>query len=105
VLVHPAIYEPFSNACLEALACGLPVVTSRINGASEVITHGKDGAVVDEPDDIIGLAAGITSFLDAKNYTAASRAARRTAESLTFDRNVEQTLAVIDALKPGAVCG
>ena len=34
------IYDPFSNACLEALACGLPVITTRDNGFNEIIEHG-----------------------------------------------------------------
>lgn len=99
LLVHPAIYEPFSNACLEALACGLPVVSSRMNGASEVITPGVDGAVVDDPDDSAALAAAIKPFLDTRTHTTASRAARAKAESLPFSRNVEQTLEVFARLK------
>ncbi|MCW5553377.1 MAG: glycosyltransferase family 4 protein [Verrucomicrobiae bacterium] len=98
VLVHPAIYEPFSNACLEALACGLPVVTSRINGASEVITPGVDGAVVDDPADSAALAAAIAPFLNPQTYAAAARAARHKAESLPFSRNVEQTLEAFTGL-------
>ncbi|MCU0782803.1 MAG: glycosyltransferase family 4 protein [Verrucomicrobia bacterium] len=99
LLVHPAIYEPFSNACLEAMACGLPVVSSRINGASEVITPGQDGAVVDDPGDSATLAVAIEPFLNPRTYAAASRAARQTAESLPFSRNVEQTLEVIRKVK------
>jgi len=99
LLVHPAIYEPFSNACLEAMACGLPVVSSRINGASEVIVSGQNGAVVEDPGDIAALASAVEPFLDAKTYAAASVAARRTAESLPFNRNVEETLEVIRKLK------
>lgn len=99
VLVHPAIYEPFSNACLEALACGLPVVSSRINGASEVVTPGVDGMVVDDPGDSAALAAAIEPFLNPQTHAAASRAAREKAESLPFSRNVEKTLEVIGQLK------
>ena len=39
IFILPTIYDPFSNACLEALACGLPVVTTRSNGFSEIIEH------------------------------------------------------------------
>ncbi|MBI3754713.1 MAG: glycosyltransferase family 4 protein, partial [Deltaproteobacteria bacterium] len=49
IFVLPSIYEPFSNACLEAMAAGLPVVTSRINGVSEILTDGKDGMIVNDP--------------------------------------------------------
>jgi UDP-glucose:(heptosyl)LPS alpha-1,3-glucosyltransferase len=98
LLLHPAIYEPFSNACLEAMACGLPVVTSRINGAAEIIAPGRNGPVVEEPDDIDALARAIEPFLDRKQWREASAAARTTAESLPFTLNVEKTLEIIQRL-------
>lgn len=98
LLVHPAIYEPFSNACLEAMACGLPVVTSRLNGASEVIVPGHNGAIVEDPADAAALANAIREFLDPVARRRAGAAARRTAESLPMSHNVERTLEVIEAL-------
>ncbi len=47
----PTIYEPFSNACLEASAFGLPVATTRVNGFSELIRPGENGVVVENPLD------------------------------------------------------
>jgi UDP-glucose:(heptosyl)LPS alpha-1,3-glucosyltransferase len=38
-MVLPTRHDPFSNACLEALACGCPVITSSENGAAEVLTE------------------------------------------------------------------
>ena len=95
LLVHPAIYEPFANVCLEALASGLPVVTSRINGASEVLTPGVNGAIIEQPDDIQELTAAINSFLDPARLEAASREARKTAEAHPFAANVAATLEVL----------
>lgn len=40
-------YDPFSNACLEALACGCPVITTRNNGALEVMKS-FSGLVIDD---------------------------------------------------------
>ena len=45
LFVLPTIYDPFSNACLEAMASGLPVITTRNNGAAEIIEDGKEGFV------------------------------------------------------------
>lgn len=45
LMVLPTSYDPFSNATLEALACGCPVLTSTANGAAEVIDHGRTGLV------------------------------------------------------------
>jgi UDP-glucose:(heptosyl)LPS alpha-1,3-glucosyltransferase len=47
--VLPSIYEPFSNACLEAMAFGLPIVTTEMNGASEAIVAGENGFIVRDP--------------------------------------------------------
>jgi UDP-glucose:(heptosyl)LPS alpha-1,3-glucosyltransferase len=50
VFVLPTIYEPFGLVCLEALACGLPVVTSTSAGAAEIIDEGVNGYVTDALD-------------------------------------------------------
>lgn len=42
----PTLYDPFTSSVLEALACGLPVVTTAHNGASQVIQHGLTGYVL-----------------------------------------------------------
>ncbi len=92
LLVHPAIYEPFANVCLEALASGLPVITSRINGASEIIEHGRNGAIVELPGDLVG---AIRLFEDPAAREAAAGAARKTAEQLPLSLNVSRTLEVL----------
>lgn len=45
--VLPTLYEPLSNAVLEALACGLPCVVSTQCGAAELVTPGVNGAICD----------------------------------------------------------
>jgi UDP-glucose:(heptosyl)LPS alpha-1,3-glucosyltransferase len=95
LLVHPAIYEPFANVCLEALACGLPVITSAANGASEVIEPGENGAVVERPERIESLAAAIAPFLDRERRAKASRAARGTAEAHGLEAHITETLRVL----------
>ncbi|HKW36590.1 MAG TPA: glycosyltransferase family 4 protein [Burkholderiales bacterium] len=45
--VLATLYDPFPNAALEAMACGLPVVTTRQCGTAEIIDEGKSGFVVD----------------------------------------------------------
>jgi len=56
LFIFPTIYEPFSNVCLEAMASGLPVITSRINGASEVLEEGKNGYIIENPIDPVEIA-------------------------------------------------
>ncbi len=46
VFVLPTLYDAFANVCLEAMACGLPVVTTESNGAAELIEDGEQGYVL-----------------------------------------------------------
>ncbi len=62
IFILPTIYDPFSNACLEALACGLPVITTRSNGFSEIIEHEVHGSIVDFANNVVGI-AGRNSIL------------------------------------------
>ncbi len=61
--VLPTLYEPFGSACLEASASGLPVVTTRVAGFSELIEPGVTGFVVEDPMNAEEVAHGITSAL------------------------------------------
>jgi len=47
IFILPTYYDPFANTTLEALACGLPVITSIYNGAHEIIQDGKEGFTID----------------------------------------------------------
>jgi len=46
VFVLPSLWEGFGTAIVEALACGVPVVATRVGGIPEVIEHGADGLLV-----------------------------------------------------------
>src|SRR5207302_5251159 len=64
IFILPTIYDPFSNACLEALASGLPVITTHANGFSEVIEDGVHGTIVDLANDLLGLRDAIRFWSD-----------------------------------------
>lgn len=59
VFALPTRYEPWGLVIVEALASGLPVVTSRLAGASAVVEEGVTGVLLDEPTDAAALAAGL----------------------------------------------
>jgi glycosyltransferase involved in cell wall biosynthesis len=46
VYVFPSRYEAFSLSCIEAASCGLPLVTTRINGSEELVEEGSNGFFV-----------------------------------------------------------
>ena len=57
--VLPTPYDAFGMVVTEAMACGLPVVTTTAAGASEVIADGRTGLVIDAPVDVAALAAAM----------------------------------------------
>ena len=64
VFCLPTFSDPCAIASIEAMACGLPSVTSRYNGAAELMEHGVDGFVVPEPQDAVALAAQLEALFD-----------------------------------------
>ncbi len=80
----PALYEPFGNVHLEALASGLPVLTSGRSGGAEVVVPGKTGWIVDDPEDPAQICRGLEALRDgeAGRYREAARAA---AEPFTYE--------------------
>ncbi|MDP2681437.1 MAG: glycosyltransferase family 4 protein [Deltaproteobacteria bacterium] len=101
IFILPSIYEPFSNACMEAMASGLPVVTSRINGVSEILTDGKDGMIIDVPANPEEIAEKIKPLLDERARQAVGREARMTVVNYSIERNVERFLRLIDEVRGG----
>jgi UDP-glucose:(heptosyl)LPS alpha-1,3-glucosyltransferase len=86
-LVHPTFYDACSLTVLEALASGLPVITTQSNGASGIITQGQEGFVISDPRDDQVLVEKISFFLDREKVERASIAARQLAESYSLERN------------------
>lgn len=99
IFLLPTIYEPFGNACLEAMAAGLPVVTSRISGVSELIEDGVSGGIVEEPTDHEEVAAKVSLFLDKGARLAAGRLARVEALKHPMERTVGEFLDLVEGLK------
>jgi UDP-glucose:(heptosyl)LPS alpha-1,3-glucosyltransferase len=87
LLIHPTFYDACSLTVLEALASGLPVITTHSNGASGLITQGQEGFIISDPRDGQALVEKITFFLNGENAQRASSAARHLAESHSLERN------------------
>ncbi len=95
LFVFPTIYEPYGMVISEAMACGLPVITSRTAGASELIEHGKSGWLTAEPWDADQIAEGLRALADdadLRNRLGAN--ARSKIERYTWDLAAAQTIAV-----------
>ncbi len=93
IFCFPSYYDPCANVVLEALACGLPVITSTTNGSGEILTAGREGYAID-PDDTECMARYIGEFFPPERRREASRAARALAEARPIERNFREILAV-----------
>lgn len=105
LVVLPTLYEPMANVVLEALASGVPVVTSRDSGNAEMITEGKDGWIVDAPDDARDVARAVATATAHLGDPAIERHARSKAEQFTLDRAASRVLDVFVHLQSGRQSG
>ncbi|MBI5571995.1 MAG: glycosyltransferase family 4 protein [Desulfomonile tiedjei] len=101
VFILPTFYDACSLVVFEAMAAGLPVISTVFNGASGVLTEGADGAVLKDPRDIDAMAASMERFLDPEFLEAASSAARETASKYTLENNHRQMLDILAEVSAG----
>jgi len=98
IFVFPSIYEPFGNVHLEALASGLPVITTRNSGGSEIIRDGVNGFVIASPEDYGEIAAKIRILIEEKKRESMSIEARALAEKFTFKRYTEEAMKLYNCI-------
>ena len=92
--VLPTFYDPCSLSVCEAAASGLPVVTTRCNGAAELLAEGHDGFILDDPADDGTLADRLRQLMDAAVRQRMGAAARRTALRYPLERNCAELLSI-----------
>ncbi len=59
----PTQYEAWGLVIVEAIACGLPVVTSRLAGAALVVREGENGLLLDDPNDVAEIEACLRTVI------------------------------------------
>ena len=88
VYVSPTREDSFGLPLLEAMACGLPVITSTFAGAFQIISHGVNGFVLADPGDAATLSCHIKNLLEQADLRRRiGESARSTAEAYTWERN------------------
>ena len=95
--VLPTLYDPLPNACLEAMAAGLPVVTSEQCGAAELLVAHGAGLVCDAHD-VPALAAAMTRLLDPVLRAAMGARARQAVLPLSAETMAAQLVGLYRSL-------
>eukprot|EP00913_Durusdinium_trenchii_P008975 g8441.t1 len=93
----PTAYEPFPNVNLEAMACGVPVITTTTSGGVDVIQESRNGYLISDINAVDEMTAHLNAHLDLSDSARARMSAHcwETARGMTIARNVEQTLKLL----------
>lgn len=93
--VLPTLYDSFAYSILEAMASGLPVITTHNAGASELIDPREHGAVLEAPCPPPLLAEAVIEWSDPQRRSACAESVRRRAEEHSEQRSMRETTALI----------
>ncbi|MEB3329763.1 MAG: glycosyltransferase family 4 protein [Candidatus Sericytochromatia bacterium] len=91
--VMPTLYEGWSLVIGEALASGLPVVTSRAAGSSDLIRPGENGLLLDDPRDATAIAQALAAVLDPQVGPLLAAGARPSVADASWEGVAERLLA------------
>lgn len=89
-LLFPSRFDSLANVVLEAMACGLPVIVSPMDGAAEIVGGGGGGFVLENPADAAEIAAKLDALSDAPARAALERRAIDAVAPLTWERHFTQ---------------
>jgi len=98
IFVFPTKYEAFGIPTLEAMACGLAVLNSKI-GAGELMTDGVDGLHLNDPNNIREIADKLEMLIkDEKLRKLLGNNARKTAMKYSWDETARKTMNVYEQI-------
>jgi len=99
IFVFPTAYEPFGLVITEAMATGIPVITSNLAGAAELITDWHDGLLLNDPNNANNIAEKINMLVEDESLRKRmGQNARKTAENYSWDRIARMTLEVYEEI-------
>ncbi len=99
VFVFPSYFEGFGLVLLEAMACGLPVITTTATAGPDIVTSNRDGWII-EPGDVDALIERMQACLaDRSQIKEMGGTARHTAERFTWESYGRQWLGILEKLK------
>ncbi len=96
VFVLPTYYDACSLVVIEAMASGIPSITTIFNGASGIMADGKNGYIISHPPDPSDLADKMHLLMDNEKRQRISEEAFRTGQEYSAERNHREMMRVLD---------
>jgi UDP-glucose:(heptosyl)LPS alpha-1,3-glucosyltransferase len=100
VFVLPTYYDACSLVVIEAMASGLPSITTTFNGASGIIIDGKNGYIISHPPDPSELADKMHLLMAHENRKRMSEEAFRTGHDYSTERNHREMIRIFSGALP-----
>ncbi|MDB5333356.1 MAG: hypothetical protein JWP03_4507 [Phycisphaerales bacterium] len=97
--VLPTRHDPCSLVVLEALAMGVPVVSTAFNGACEIMTNGRHGFVLPDPADVAALAEAMRKLLDGEARRIMSAQCLALRPRLAYEHHLDELMAVYSRVR------
>jgi UDP-glucose:(heptosyl)LPS alpha-1,3-glucosyltransferase len=97
--VLPTRHDPCSLVVLEALAMGVPVVSTAFNGACEIMTNGHHGFVLPDPADVAALAEAMRKLLDGEARRIMSAQCLALRPRLAYEHHLDELMAVYSRVR------
>jgi len=98
VFVLPTLYDACANVCMESMACGVPVITTKTNGACELIENGHNGYVL-ETQNAEELAHRIESLEASTEISRMGHNGAVTARRFTMKKHIAEVLNLYDMVR------
>jgi glycosyltransferase involved in cell wall biosynthesis len=100
IFIMPSWHEGLSNSILEAMACGLPVIATRVEGNAELIEHGVNGLLVAPGNDAQLVTACLSLISDSAQARALGQNAQKTVHGkYTMEQVVEQYITLYTSIR------
>lgn len=95
VFALPTTYEPFGIVIIEAMASGLPVIASRLAGASSAVRHGDNGLLLEDPTDVDEISQALRTMCDDDARARVGALAARSVDAFRWSHVFERADAII----------
>jgi UDP-glucose:(heptosyl)LPS alpha-1,3-glucosyltransferase len=97
--VLPTKHDPCSLVVLESLAMGVPVISTKFNGACEIMTDGIHGYVLSDPADVGALAKAMNNLMDPSRRAAMSQACIALRPIISYQQHLQTLMAIYRRVK------